>query len=225
MNYSVLLVEDEKRIREVVADYFIMQDCEVYEASNGQQALALLEERDPKLVILDIMLPGLDGWTVCREIRTRSTVPIILLTAKSEEEDKLLGFHSGADDYVTKPFSPRVLVARANALIKRLEGQPPAARVVEFGTAVFNLSSRRLEVEGTPVELTGKEFDILQLLVLNKGIVVSREMILQRVWDINYEGDPRVVDTHIKKLRSKLGPESGWIRTIVGTGYKFEESP
>ncbi|ASA20148.1 response regulator transcription factor [Paenibacillus donghaensis] len=225
MNRKVLLVEDEQRIREVIADYFIQNDWEVHEADNGKDALTWFDFVQPDLLILDIMMPKLDGFEVCRQIRSRSAVPIILLTAKSGEHDKLYGFELGADDYVTKPFSPKVLVARANTLMKRVEGNhwPVETHMRKFGSAVLNTLAHRLEVNHTEVELTPKEYDLLLLLVSNKGVVISRDTILNRIWGIEFEGDSRVVDTHIKKLRSKLGYDSRHIRTVIGTGYKFEE--
>lgn len=225
MNKKVLLVEDEIRIREVIADYFKQNDWEVHEAGNGKEALLRFDGLQPDLIILDIMLPELDGWQVCREVRARSGVPIILLTAKSGDDDKILGFDLGADDYVTKPFSPKVLVARANALLKRFEGSPAAQpSLYTFGTAVLNMMARRLEVQHQEVELAPKEYDLLLFLIRNKGIVLSRDTVLDRIWGLDFEGDSRVVDTHIKKLRSKLGIESRHIRTVIGVGYKFEEA-
>ncbi|MFF2910572.1 response regulator transcription factor [Paenibacillus sp. NPDC057934] len=224
MNKKVLLVEDEIRIREVIADYFIQSDWEVHEAGNGQEALLRFDDLQPDLLILDIMMPKIDGWEVCRQVRSRSEVPIILLTAKSGEDDKILGFELGADDYVTKPFSPKVLVARANVLMKRVEGLPKAQpALITFGSAVLNTMARRLEVNHVEVELAPKEYELLLYLIKNKGIVISRDTVLDRIWGLDFEGDSRVVDTHIKKLRSKLGTESRHIRTVIGTGYKFEE--
>jgi DNA-binding response OmpR family regulator len=220
---KLLLVEDELRIRELVSDYFIQNGWEVREADNGQDALLWFDSLLPDLLILDIMMPKLNGFEVCREIRKQSAIPIILLTAKSADDDKIYGFELGADDYVTKPFSPKVLVARANALMKRAQGTHlPDSGIVKFGSAIFNTLAHRLEVEGAEVELTPKEYDLLWLLIRNKGIVISRDTILSRVWGIEFEGDSRVVDSHIKKLRSKLGYESRYIRTVIGTGYRFE---
>lgn len=225
MKKKVLLVEDELRIRELVSDYFIQNDWEVREADNGQDALLWFDTLVPDLLILDIMMPKMNGFEVCREIRKKSAIPIILLTAKSADDDKIHGFELGADDYVTKPFSPKVLVARANALMKRVEGSHlPDSGIVKFGSALFNTLAHRLEIDGTEVELTPKEFDLLWLLIRNKGIVVTRDTILGRIWGIEFEGDSRVVDSHIKKLRSKLGYESRYIRTVIGTGYMFEEA-
>ncbi len=221
---KLLLVEDEIRIRELVSDYFIQNDWEVLEADNGRDALVWFDSLLPDLLILDIMMPAMNGFEVCREVRGKSAVPIILLTAKSTDDDKIYGFELGADDYVTKPFSPKVLVARANALMKRVEGtHQPESSIIKFGSAMFNTLAHRLEVEDAEVELTPKEYDLLWLLIRNKGIVISRDTILSRIWGIEFEGDSRVVDSHIKKLRSKLGYESRFIRTVIGTGYMFEE--
>lgn len=220
---KLLLVEDELRIRELVSDYFIQNGWEVREADNGQDALLWFDSLLPDLLILDIMMPKMNGFEVCREIRKQSAIPIILLTAKSADDDKIYGFELGADDYVTKPFSPKVLVARANALMKRAQGTHlPDSGIVKFGSAIFNTPAHRLELEGAEVELTPKEYDLLTLLIRNKGMVISRDTILSRVWGIEFEGDSRVVDSHIKKLRSKLGYESRFIRTVIGTGYRFE---
>ncbi|MEK3969403.1 response regulator transcription factor [Paenibacillus sp. FSL R7-0048] len=224
MKKKLLLVEDEIRIRELVSDYFLQNDWEVLEADNGKDALVWFDSLLPDLLILDIMMPAMNGFEVCREVREKSAVPIILLTAKSTDDDKIYGFELGADDYVTKPFSPKVLVARANALMKRVEGtHQPESSIIKFGSAMFNPLAHRLEVEDAEVELTPKEYDLLWLLIRNKGIVISRDTILSRIWGIEFEGDSRVVDSHIKKLRSKLGYESRFIRTVIGTGYMFEE--
>lgn len=221
---KLLLVEDEIRIRELVSDYFLQNDWEVLEADNGKDALVWFDSLLPDLLILDIMMPAMNGFEVCREVREKSAVPIILLTTKSTDDDKIYGFELGADDYVTKPFSPKVLVARANALMKRVEGtHQPESSIIKFGSAMFNPLAHRLEVEDAEVELTPKEYDLLWLLIRNKGIVISRDTILSRIWGIEFEGDSRVVDSHIKKLRSKLGYESRFIRTVIGTGYMFEE--
>jgi DNA-binding response OmpR family regulator len=225
MKKKLLLVEDEIRIREVIADYFLQNGWEVTEADNGRDALLWFDTVTPDLLILDIMMPYMNGFEVCRQIRSRSAVPIILLTAKSADEDKLHGFELGADDYVTKPFSPKVLVARANALMKRVEGtQAPdnASPQITFGSAALYPSARRLTVDEHEVELAPKEYDLLWLLLHNKGLVISRETMINRIWGVEFDGDTRVVDTHIKKLRSKLGPEAHHIRTVIGVGYKFE---
>ncbi|MCP1306995.1 response regulator transcription factor [Paenibacillus tyrfis] len=224
MERKVLLIEDESLIREIVADYFEREQWTVYEAENGRQALDMLDGLNADLVILDILMPELDGWIVCKRIRAKSAIPIIILTAKSEDDDKMLGFELGADDYVTKPFSPKVLVARAKTLMKRVEGTVGKEdHMLSFGRVTVNKRSHRVEMEGLEVELTPKEYELLLYLVKNEGIVLSREAILNQVWGFDYFGDPRVVDTHIKKLRGKLGDEARHIRTVIRAGYKFEE--
>ncbi|MBV6682508.1 response regulator transcription factor [Bacillus sp. JRC01] len=223
MGKTVLLVEDEARIREIISDYFIQDGWEVHEAEDGDVALEKLDSISPDLLILDVMMPKVNGFEVCRRVRLKSGVPIILLTAKGADSDKINGFELGADEYVTKPFSPRVLVARANSLMKRVkESYLPNGHMIGFGSALLNTLARRLEVDGAEVELTPKEYDLLLLLIENKNIVLSRDTILDRVWGMDFDGDSRVVDTHIRKLRSKLGTESRYIRTVIRTGYKFE---
>lgn len=223
MERHVLLIEDESRIREIVADYCEKEHWQVHEAENGREGLELLATSKPDLVILDILLPELDGWTVCRRIREQSAVPIILLTAKSEDDDKLLGFELGADDYVTKPFSPKLLIARAKMLIRRAEGTVGQdEHTVRFGRVRIDKRARRVAVDGVAVDLSPKEYELLLYLQRNEGIVVSRDTILDHVWGFDYFGDPRVVDTHIKKLRGKLGAEARHIRTVIRAGYKFE---
>ncbi|MBD2863920.1 response regulator transcription factor [Paenibacillus oceani] len=224
MGRKVLLVEDESLIREIVGDYFEREQWTVYEAENGVQALEMLEKLSVDLVILDLLMPEMDGWTVCRQLRARSAVPIIIVTAKSEEDDKMLGFELGADDYVTKPFSPKVLVARAKSLMKRIEGTVGKEdHLIRFGRIVINRRARRVDMNGQEVELSPKEYDLLLYLIKNEGIVLARETILDHVWGFDYFGDMRVVDTHIKKLRGKLGSEARHIRTVIRSGYKFEE--
>lgn len=223
MGKKVLLVEDEVRIREVVADYFKQDNWEVYETDNGSSAIDWFDAIYPDLVILDIMMPQMDGFAVTKQVRQRSGVPIILLTAKSSDNDKIHGFELGADDYVTKPFSPRVLVARANSLMKRaIEQYLPTGHMLSFGEAIVNTKAHQLQVGGQQVELTPKEYELLVFLIQHKNNVLSRETILNHVWGLDFDGDSRVVDTHIKKLRAKLSCESHHIRTVIGTGYKFE---
>lgn len=223
MGKKVLLVEDEVRIREVVADYFKKDGWDVYETDNGSSAIDWFDAIYPDLVILDIMMPQMDGFAVTKQVRMRSGVPIILLTAKSSDDDKIHGFELGADDYVTKPFSPRVLVARANSLMKRAtEHYLPNGHMISFGKAIVNTKSRQLQLEGQQVDLTPKEYELLVFLLHHKNNVLSRETILNHVWGLDFDGDNRVVDTHIKKLRAKLSSESHHIRTVIGTGYKFE---
>ena len=223
MGKKVLLVEDEVRIREVVADYFKKDGWEVYETDNGSSAIDWFDAIYPDLVILDIMMPQMDGFAVTKQVRMSSGVPIILLTAKSSDDDKIHGFELGADDYVTKPFSPKVLVARANSLMKRAkEHYLPTGHMISFGEAIVNTKSHQLQLAGQQVELTPKEYELLVFLLQHKNNVLSRETILNHVWGFDFDGDSRVVDTHIKKLRAKLRFESHHIRTVIGTGYKFE---
>lgn len=223
MNKTVMLVEDEERIREIIADYFMNEGFQILQAQDGKEAMEVFVENKVDLIILDIMLPHLDGWSVCKRIRSTSQVPIIILTAREEEEDKLLGFELGADEYVTKPFSPKVLVARAKTLLKRVDntiGQKEDVLVV--GDIAIQRLARNIKIDGQGIELTHKEFELLLYLVDNKGIVLSRESILNNIWGYDYYGDYRTVDTHIKKLRSKLGSKSKYICTVIRSGYKFE---
>ncbi|WP_042351995.1 response regulator transcription factor [Bacillus massiliigorillae] len=223
MAQSVLIVEDEELVREFISDYFEKEVWSIYEAEDGQEALSIFEKQQIDIVILDVMLPKLDGWTVCRRLRKTSSVPIIMLTARNDEDDKLLGFEMGVDDYVTKPFSPRVLVAKAKALLKRSMGDVymnDATR--KFGLLELNERSRTVSVAGKQAELSPKEFDVLLYLIKQKDTVLTREQLLNAVWGYDFFGDARTVDTHIKKLRAKLGEESKRIVTVIRVGYKFE---
>lgn len=225
MSKNILLVEDDARVREFVADYFIKEGFQIHEAENGRAAMELFESLEISLVILDIMIPELDGWSVCKRLRKVSDVPIIMLTARSDEEDKLMGYDLGADDYVTKPFSPRVLVAKAKMLLKRAEGSVGRKDgTLRLHGIEINRLSCTVTVDNEPVELAPKEYQLLLYLAENKGIVLSRENILSKVWGYDYYGDLRTVDTHIKKLRSKLGEKAVYIATVIGAGYKFEVS-
>ncbi|MDM5189253.1 response regulator transcription factor [Bacillus sp. DX4.1] len=225
MNKTVLLVEDERRLREIVSDYFRNEGFEVIEAEDGKQALELFAEHTIDLIMLDIMLPEIDGWSVCRRIRKESAVPIIMLTARSDEDDTLLGFELGADEYVTKPFSPKVLVARAKTLLKRADGAVGVAEehVLSMAGIDVNRLSRTVTVNEEEIILTHKEFELLVYLMENKGIVLSRQHLLDQLWGYDYYGDDRTVDTHIKKLRNKLGDKAKHIGTVIRVGYKFEE--
>ncbi len=220
---KILVVEDELRIRELICDCLVNEDYEVVQAGDGREAMEMFTQSYFDLVILDIMIPEVDGWSVCRRIRKKSGVPIIILTARLEEEDKLMGFELGADEYVTKPFSPRVLLARARALLQRAEGRRGGHdAVLEVPGILINLDSRTVRVQGSVVDMTHKEYELLLYLIKNKGIVVSREQILNNVWDHSYMGDARTVDTHIKRLRSKLRDRARYISTVIRTGYIFE---
>ncbi|GAB6470290.1 response regulator transcription factor [Bacillus cereus] len=225
MNKTVLLVEDERRLREIVSDYFRNEGFEVIEAEDGKKALKLFAEHEIDLIMLDIMLPEIDGWSVCRRIRKESAVPIIMLTARSDEDDTLLGFELGADEYVTKPFSPKVLVARAKTLLKRADGVVGVAEenAMSLAGIEVNRLSRTVLVDGEEIILTHKEFELLVYLMENKGIVLSRQHLLDQLWGYDYYGDDRTVDTHIKKLRNKLGDKAKHIGTVIRVGYKFEE--
>jgi len=225
LNKTVLLVEDERRLREIVSDYFRNEGFEVIEAEDGKQALELFAEHSVDLIILDIMLPEIDGWSVCRRVRKESAVPIIMLTARSDEDDTLLGFELGADEYVTKPFSPKILVARAKTLLKRADGAVGQVEenMLSLAGIDVNRLSRTVTVEGEEVILTHKEFELLVYLMENKGIVLSRQHLLDQLWGYDYFGDDRTVDTHIKKLRNKLGDKAKHIGTVIRVGYKFEE--
>lgn len=221
MNKTILLVEDEIRIRFLLRDYFHKENFNVLEASNGREALELFSNNIIDLIILDIMMPEVDGLTVCKSIREISTLPIILLTAKSEEEDKLLGYDLGADDYITKPFSPKVLVAKVKALLKRTDSHKDLS-IINYNGLKINKLSHEVIVDDKEINLSPKEFDLLLFLVSNEGIALSRDKILDNVWGMDYYGDIRTVDTNIKRLREKLLSKSEYISTVRGSGYKFE---
>lgn len=226
MKRSVLLVEDDVLMREFISDYFKKEQWEVYEAENGAVAMRLFGQTSVDLVILDIMMPEMDGWSTCREIRKTSDVPIIMITARTEDDDHLLGFELGADEYVTKPLSPRVLVARASALMKRMENAPQRqGDVFVQGQLTVNKESHVVTVSGVKINLSPKEYDLLLFLINHYGKVMPREYILDAVWGYDYLGDLRTVDTHIKKLRAKLGEEGRYIGTVIRTGYKFDVEP
>lgn len=219
-NPTVLIVDDEMRMRRVIADYLHIKGYETLEAGDGVEALAVFYDKHPDLVILDVMMPRKDGWQVCREIRRTHQTPIIMLTARSEEADELQGFELGADEYVAKPFSLKILSARIEAVLRR-KGEPSAAPTDERRLRVDKLA-REVHVDNTLVQLTYTEFELLEYLMTNKGIALSRDRILNSVWQYDYDGDARTVDTHIKKLRSKLGEAGDMIKTVRGIGYKFE---
>ena len=217
-----LIVDDEQRIRKLLRDYLIRDGYTVYEASNGRQALDIFNsEANIALIILDVMMPEMDGWQVCSEIRKTSKVPIIMLTAKSDERDELRGFELGVDEYVTKPFSPRTLSARVNAILRRTLGTA-AEKTLEAGGIVMDKSAHIVTIDGEQVDLSFKEFELLQYFMENNGVALSRERILNSVWNYDYYGDARTIDTHVKKLRSKIGSKASLIKTVWGIGYKFE---
>ena len=223
MKRSVLIVEDEDLMREVLRDYFSDADYEVSEARDGIKAIEMAEEFEYDIILLDIMLPELDGFSVCRRIRKTKDTPIIIITARSDEDDKLIGYELGADDYITKPFSPKVLLAKANALIKRARGSVRGSdNEVSAAGIVINQDSHTVTIDNEYIELTPKEYELLIYLMINKGKVLSRDTLLSKVWGYDYFGDLRTVDTHIKKLRSKLGDKAVHIKTLIKAGYKFE---
>jgi two-component system, OmpR family, response regulator ResD len=218
---KILIVDDEELIRKLIRDYFKREGYIILEAADGKAALDIISsEQDISLVLLDIMLPGYDGFTVCKEIRKTSKVPIVMLTARGEDTDQLLGFEIGADEYVTKPFNPNILVARVNALLKRIEKE--SAAVKSFDDLVIDDSARTVIIEGNPIDLSSKEYDLLYFLTENTGKALSREQILNNVWNYDYFGGLRTVDTHINRLRIKLGNKGDYIQTLRGFGYKFE---
>lgn len=219
---KILVVDDESRMRKLVRDFLVKQDYEVLEAGDGEEALDLFyEQKDIALVILDVMMPKMDGWQVCREIRKYAKVPIIMLTAKSDERDELQGFELGVDEYITKPFSPRILVARVEAILRRTN-LIASEDILTAGGIELNKAAHQVTIDGKDVELSYKEFELLAYFMENQGIALSREKILNNVWNYDYFGDARTIDTHVKKLRSKLGSRGEQIRTVWGLGYKLE---
>ncbi len=219
---KVLVVDDEARMRKLVKDFLVKKDFEVLEAGDGRAALdSFYENPDLSLIILDVMMPVLDGWQVLREIRSESKVPVIMLTAKSQEQDELLGFELGVDEYVTKPFSPKILTARVEALLRRTSNVS-ADSIIEIGGIKLDKGAHSVLCDGKEVELSYKEFELLTYFMENKGLALSREKILNGVWNYDYFGDARTIDTHVKKLRSKLGTKGELIKTVWGMGYKFD---
>lgn len=219
---KILVVDDESRMRKLVKDFLTKKNFQVLEAGNGEEAMDIFyEEKDIALIILDVMMPKMDGWEVCCEIRKNSKVPIIMLTARSDERDELLGFDLGVDEYISKPFSPKILVARVEAILRRT-GQNNPEDVISAGGIVIDKAAHLATVDGKPMELSFKEFELLTYFLENQGIALSREKILNSVWNYDYFGDARTIDTHVKKLRSKMGDKGEYIRTVWGMGYKFE---
>ena len=219
---KILVVDVESRMRKLVRDFLTKQGFEVLEAGDGEAALDIFyEDKDIALLILDVMMPKMDGWQVCREIRSHSKVPIIMLTARGDERDELLGFELGVDEYISKPFSPKILVARVEAILRRTS-QMDVDGVLRAGGVEINKVSHIASIDGNPMELSYKEFELLAYFMENQGIALSREKILNSVWNYDYFGDARTIDTHVKKLRSKMGEKGEYIKTIWGMGYKFE---
>lgn len=221
---KILIVDDEELMRKLVKDFLLKKGYDVIEAEDGEDALdAFYSDKDISLVILDVMMPKINGWQVCREIRDTSKVPIIMLTAKSTENDELQGFELGVDEYIAKPFNPKILVARVDALLRRAN-KIDSDDVLTVGDIVLNTMAHEVTVGGKFIELSYKEFELLNFFMENQGIALSREKILNNVWNYDYFGDARTIDTHVKKLRSKMGSRGNYIKTIWGMGYKFEVS-
>ncbi len=219
---KILIVDDESRMRKLVKDFMVKEGYTVLEAGNGEEALDIfMDNKDIALIILDIMMPKMDGWDTCKEIRKISQVPVIMLTAKSDERDELLGFELGIDEYITKPFSPKILVARVSALLRRTSDAMQVEKLSAGGISM-DLTAHLVSVDDKYIELSFKEFELLQYFITNKGVALSREKILNNVWNYDYFGDARTIDTHVKKLRSKLGDKGDYIKTVWGMGYKFE---
>lgn len=219
---KILVVDDESRMRKLVRDFLVKKGYEVLEAADGEEALDLFyADKDISLIILDVMMPKMNGFEVCREIREHSKVPIIMLTARGDERDELLGFELGVDEYISKPFSPKILVARVEAILRRT-GVSGAENVISAGGIVIDKAAHLATVDGKTMELSFKEFELLTYFLENEGIALSREKILNSVWNYDYFGDARTIDTHVKKLRSKMGEKGEYIKTVWGMGYKFE---
>ena len=219
---KILVVDDESRMRKLVRDFLERAGFQVLEAGDGMEALDLFyEDQGISLIILDVMMPKMDGWEVCREIRKESKVPIIMLTARGEERDELNGFELGVDEYISKPFSPKILVARVNALLRRTSGLSMDQTIAAGGIEI-DKAAHIVKIDGNMIDLSFKEFELLTYFIENQGIALSREKILNNVWNYDYFGDARTIDTHVKKLRNKLGDKGEYIRTIWGMGYKFE---
>lgn len=218
---KLLVVDDESRMRKLVKDFLTKENYLVLEAENGEMAVdAFYENKDIALIILDVMMPKMDGWQVCKEIRKYSNVPIIMLTAKGDERDELMGFELGVDEYISKPFSPKILVARVGAVLRRANALEEGSLMV--GGIEINKEAHEVSIDGQNIDLSFKEFELLSYFIANQGVALSRERILNNVWNYDYFGDARTIDTHVKKLRSKMGEKGEYIKTIWGMGYKFE---
>lgn len=221
-NITVLVVDDETRMRKLIKDFLIKKEFNILEAEDGEKALEIFEENKNKIgiILLDVMMPKLDGWSVLRQIRQNSNVPIIMLTARGEEQDELFGFELGVDEYISKPFSPKILVARVEAILKRTN--QINKEVKNYGGIEIDPDGRTVKIEGKQIELSLREYELLKYLVDNRGIALSRDKILNNVWNYDYYGDSRTIDSHIKKIRHKLGKRGKYIQTMRGIGYKFE---
>ena len=221
-NEYILIVDDEERMRKLIKDFLKQKGYPTIEASDGEEALRMFEENKSKikLILLDVMMPKLDGWSVLRQIRQESKVPIIMLTARGEEQDELFGFELGVDEYISKPFSPKILVARVEAVLKRTS--PNQKEIKEYAGIEIDKEGRTVKVDGKLIELSLREYELLTYLVENEDIALSRDKILNNVWNYDYYGDSRTIDSHIKKIRHKLGKKGKYIKTIRGIGYKFE---
>lgn len=218
---KILVVDDEARMRKLVKDFLTVKGFEVLEAGDGEEALELFfEQKDIALILLDVMMPKMDGWEVLKTIRKYSQIPILMLTARGEESDELQGFKLGVDEYIAKPFSPKILVARVEAILRR--SGSGSSEVIEVGGIHIDKTAHEVSVDGKPIDLSYKEFELITYFAENQGIALSREKILNNVWNYDYFGDARTIDTHVKKLRSKLGEKGDYIKTIWGMGYKFE---
>ena len=221
MKKNILIVEDDRRIHEIISDYFDEEGYQVYSAYDGQQGVDLFNKHDIDLVVLDIMMPKLDGWSVCRRIRKESDALIVILSARSDEDDKLMGYELGADEYVTKPFSPKVLVARVNAIFKRCKKSSDFNTIDKSGLQI-DTDSYKVLIDKKEISLTSKEFDLLLKLVQNEGKVFSRDLLISSIWGYDYFGDGRIIDTNIKTLRKKINPYAHYIQTVINVGYRFE---
>ena len=220
---KILVVDDESRMRKLVHDFLAREGYEVVEAADGEEALDIFySDKEISLIVLDVMMPKINGWEVCREIRKISKLPIIMLTAKGDESDELNGFEIGADEYISKPFSPKILVARVTALLRRANKIGETADIREAGGIVMDKTAHTVAIDGQNIDLSVKEFELLDYFMNNRGIALSRERILDSVWSYDYFGDARTIDTHVKKLRSNMGAKGDYIKTVWGVGYKFE---
>ncbi len=221
-NHCILIVDDEQRMRKLIKDFLVAKGYSILEAEDGEKALEIFEENKNKitLILLDVMMPKLDGWSVLRQIRQESKIPIIMLTARGEEQDELFGFELGVDEYISKPFSPKILVARVEAILKRTNKN--TTEIKDYAGIEIDKEGRTVKVDGKPIELSLREYELLIYLIENENIALSRDKILNNVWNYDYYGDSRTIDSHIKKIRHKLGKRGKYIKTMRGIGYKFE---